>query len=172
MARVPSVSPEEVDEKYRDLLTSKLQDGKPLNLYAALGNNPEVLAGLRSYLSSLWADSGLPERERELLILTVADEADADYEWHQHLLIADDVGLSDAEITAVVTGDPGALSDREALVVAYARSVVEGEVSDDLHDRMVAAFDHATVVGAANIAGAYLGLARVIDALGVEVEED
>lgn len=170
MARVPYVSPDDVDEEYRDLLVSKFQD-KPLNVYAALGNNPGALAGMRSYLGSLWSDSGLSAREREILILTAADEADSDYEWYQHENIAPDAGLSDEEIEAVAAGEHGTFDEREALLISYCRAVVDGEVTDDLHDRMAAAYDDATVVAAANVAGAYLGLARVIDALGVEIEE-
>lgn len=170
MARVPYVSPDDVDEEHRDLLVSKFQD-RPLNVYAALGNNPDVLTGMRSYFGSLWADSGLSAREREILILTAADEADSDYEWYQHENIAPDAGLSDEEIEAVAADERETFDEREALLISYCRAVVDGEVSDDLHDRMAAAYDDATVVAAANVAGAYLGLSRVIDALGVEIEE-
>ncbi|MDB2236854.1 MULTISPECIES: carboxymuconolactone decarboxylase family protein [Halorubrum] len=40
----------------------------------SLGNNPAVLAGLWSFPESLWTDSRLTERERELVILAVSSE--------------------------------------------------------------------------------------------------
>ena len=52
MARVPYVDASDVPDEYEDLLESSLQ-GKPLHVYQSIGNNPEVPAGLRSFLSSL-----------------------------------------------------------------------------------------------------------------------
>lgn len=172
MARVPYVSEDDVSEEYRDMLTSQLQPGEPLNLYAALGNNEELLAGMRSYFGAMWSESGLSEREREFVILAVADEAGSDYEWYQHLNIAANAGLTDTEISAIVTDDLVALDDEAALLVEYARAVVAGRVTDDLHDRLAARYDDSTVVAVATIAGSYLGLARFIDAMAIEAEAD
>lgn len=171
MARLDPVSEEDVAPEYREHLVSSLQGGKPLDLYGVMGNNPEVLAGMREYFGAMWSESGLTDRERELLILTVADEAGSEYEWHQHLNIAPEAGLTDAEISAIVTGDTGTLDERDALVVRYGRAAVRGAVDDELHARMAAAFDDDALVGAASVAGAYLGLARFIDAMGIEVED-
>jgi alkylhydroperoxidase family enzyme len=171
MARVPYVTEDDVSEEYRDMLTSQLQPGEPLNLYAALGNNEALLAGMRSYFGAMWSESGLSEREREFVILAVADEADSDYEWHQHITIATNAGLTDTEISAIVTDDPVVLAEDEALLVEYARAAVRGSVTDDLHDRLAARYDDSTVVAIATIAGSYLGLARFIDALDIEVED-
>lgn len=110
MARVPYVSPDDVDEEYRDLLKSSFQD-KPLNIYAALGNEPDVLAGMRSYFGSLWTHEGVTGRQREILILTAAAEARSDYERHQHENIAPDVGLTTEEVKAVVAGDLGGFDE-------------------------------------------------------------
>lgn len=172
MARLPQVSAADVDAEYESLLTSTLQDGKPIALYAVLGNNPELLAGMRSYFGAMWDESGLADRERELLILAVAEAADSGYERHQHYNIAPEVGVTDEELEAIAAGSPEPFDETEALLLAYGRAVVRGDVTDDLHERMAAAFDEAAVVGAANVAGAYLGLARIIDALGIDPEDD
>ena len=79
MARVPYVDASDVPDEYEDLLESSLQ-GKPLHVYQSIGNNPAVLAGFRSFLGSLWTDSGLTDRERELVILAVARETGNRYE--------------------------------------------------------------------------------------------
>ena len=111
MARVPYVDPEELPEQYRELVVSKLQ-GKPVNVYAALGNNPEVLAGTRAFLSSLWESSGLPDRERELVILLASAENGCRYEWHQHVRIGGDAGVTHEEMAAIADGD----LDRKSVV--------------------------------------------------------
>lgn len=171
MARLPHVSASDLDSERAELLVSTLQGGKPLNLYAVLGNNPAMLEGMRSYFGAMWSDSGLSDRERELLILAVADEVDSEYERHQHRNIASDAGVSDGEFEAIATGDPGPFTGPETLLMTYGRAVVRSEVTDELHEQMVDAFEAEAVVGAANVGGAYLGLARIIDALGIDPED-
>ena len=106
MARVPYRRADEVDEQYRDHVVSSLQPGKPINVYAAVANNEAVLAGLRAFLGSLWEESGLTDRQREIVILTAAAETGNGYEWHQHVTIAGDGVLSRAELAAIAGDDP------------------------------------------------------------------
>ncbi|OYR94764.1 carboxymuconolactone decarboxylase, partial [Halorubrum sp. E3] len=119
MARVPYVDASDVPNEYEELLESSLQ-GKPLHVYQSIGNNPEVLAGLRSFLGSLWTDSGLSDRERELVILAIARETTNRYEWHQHVNIARGVGIDDEVIAALGADDRGPLDGDETAVVEYA----------------------------------------------------
>lgn len=170
MARVPYVTQDDLDEEYRDRIVSSLQPGKTVNVYSAIGNNQEVLAGLREFLGSLWTHSGLTDRQRELVILTAAAEIGSAYEWHQHVTIAADAGLEPAEIGALARDDRRALSEDERALVAYARAVVRGRVTDALHEAVVDRVGEETAVGAAATAAGYLALGRLIDALGVEIE--
>ncbi len=170
MARVPYVEAEELPEDVRDLVVSKLQ-GRPMHVYRAVANNPDVLVGLRAFLGSLWADTGLTERQRELVILATARAAGSEYEWHQHTRIARDDHATIEEIDAIGAGEFDAFDDADATLLEYATAVAEGTVDDELHDAVRAALgDDSTVVGAAAVAAGYLGLARVIDACGVELE--
>lgn len=170
MARVPYVEQEDLDEEYRDLIVSSLQPGKTTNVYSAIGNNGPVLKGFRDFLGSLWDHSGLTDRERELVILTAAATVENDYEWHQHVNIAGGDLVSNEELSAIADGDDSVFEGAEHALVQYARAVVEGEVTDDLHDALAEHFDDAAISGAACTAAGYLGLGRTIDALGVEVE--
>lgn len=170
MARVPYVDREDVPPEYRDLLVSSLQD-RPLHVYRAIGNNPAVLAGLRSFFAALWTDTGLAERERELVILAVARERENPYEWHQHVRIAGWEGVSEAEMRALVDEDLDRFDDREAALIRYARAVVRGGVTDKRHAAVAAAYDDATVIGIAALAGGYAMLGSLIDAFDLELED-
>ncbi|MDL5363873.1 carboxymuconolactone decarboxylase family protein [Halalkalicoccus sp. NIPERK01] len=170
MARVPYAVDEDLDPEYRDLVVSSLQPGKRVNVYSAVGNNQEVLAGLRGFLGALWSDSGLSDRQRELLILTVASEIGSAYEWHQHVNIATDLGISEGEIRAIARDERPPFSEEERALVAYGRAVIRGRVTDAHHEALAEYLDDRAVVGAAAVAAAYLALGRVIDALGVELE--
>jgi len=169
MARVPYVDPEMLPDEYRDLVVSKLQ-GKPVNVYAALGNNPEVLAGTRAFLSSLWESSGVDERERELVILSTAAENDSRYEWHQHVGIGREAGVTEAEMAAIADGDYGRFDGDEALLLRYAAAVLDRSVDDTLHDAFVAAYDDSAAVGVASLANGYTSLAGMLEALDVGLE--
>jgi hypothetical protein len=72
MARVHYVTQDELDSADRDLVVSSLQPGKTVNVYSAVGNNGAVLRGLHEFLGALWTDSGLTDRQREVVVLTVA----------------------------------------------------------------------------------------------------
>jgi len=170
MARVPYVNGDDLDSEYRDLVVSSLQPGRSLNVYRAIATNPDVLAGLRAFLGSLWNHSGLTDRQREIVILTTASEITSSYEWHQHVRIAADAGLGRGEIAAIARDDRGSFSTTEGDLIAYTRAVVRGRVTDSLHEAMAEHFDEGTVTGVAATATGYLALGRTIDALGVSLE--
>ena len=131
-----------------------------------------MLAGLRSFLGSLWADSGLTDREREPVILAVASEAGNRYEWHQHVNIARGVGVDDDEIAALGRGDTGPFGDGETTLVEYALAVVRGEIDAVAHDEIAARYDDETIVGIAAAAGGYDALGGMIDAFDLELEPE
>ncbi len=170
MARVPYVEQEDLDPEYRELIISSLQPGKRANVYSAIGNNQEVLAGLREYLGSLWSESGLSDRQREIVILSVAAEIDNPYEFHQHVLIGRDIGLADDEVAALGRDDREPFSAAERALIAYTRATVRNRVNDTIHDALAEHFDDETIVGVAATAGGYVALGRLIDVLGVELE--
>jgi len=169
MARVPCAEASDVPDEYEDLLESSLQ-GKPLRVYQSIGNNPEVLAGLRSFLGSLWTDSGLTDRERELVILAVTSDIGNRYEWHQHVNVARDVGVDGDEIAALGAGDLAPFDDAETTLVEYALAVVRGDVDAIAHDDIAALYDDETIVGVAAVARGYDALGGMIDAFDLELE--
>ena len=171
MARVPYADPEDVPDEHEPLLSSELQ-GKPLNVYRALGNNPPVLAGMRALLRALWRDSGLSERERELVILTTAAAIESRYEWHQHVAIARDVGVDDAVIAAIGDGALAALDDADRTLVEYVRAVVTGRVDAVAHAAAADRYDPDVLVGIAATAQGYVALGGLIHAFDLELEPD
>ncbi|MFW5948884.1 MAG: carboxymuconolactone decarboxylase family protein, partial [Halolamina sp.] len=170
MARVPYADPEDLPEEYRDLVVSKLQ-GKPVNVYAALGNNPEVLAGTRAFLGSLWESTGLSDRERELVILLTAAGNESRYEWHQHVGIGRDAGVTESEMVAIEAGEFDGFDGDESVLLRYADAVLDRDVDDALHEAFVVAYDESTAVGVASLVNGYSSLAGVLDAFDVELEE-
>ncbi|MBZ6496793.1 carboxymuconolactone decarboxylase family protein [Natrinema longum] len=170
MSRVPYVTATDIDPEYRELIVSSLQPGKTLNVYSAVGNNERVLEGLRGFLGALWNHSGLGDRQREIVILTTASEIAQPYEWHQHVAIATDAGLTTEEIAAIARDDRSVFPTTEQALIAYTRAVVQGRVTESLHKGVAEEFDEDAMVGIAATAAGYLALGRVIDAFDIEIE--
>lgn len=145
-------------------------DADELNVFRAMAHTAPALAGFREYVATLWSHCGLTARERQLLILAVAAQAESAYEWHQHVRVALDEGLTPDEIRAVSTGDVEPLEPEFVAIIEYASRFVEGRVDDATHERLATHYDDAEIVGIGMIASAYLGLAHFLDALAVDTE--
>lgn len=172
MDRVPYVKEDDLEPEYQELIVSSLQPGKRVNVYSAIGNNPKVLSGYRAFLGALWTDSGLSDRQRELIILTVSSDIGSEYEWHQHVNIATNIGIDIEDIQRIARGQCEVFSIEEQTLMAYARAVVRGQVTDVLHAEVSKYLDPEEIVGAVVTAAGYLALGRTIDALGVTIEAD
>lgn len=170
MGRVSTVTREELESDDEALIISSLQPGKTVNVYGAIGNNVAVLRGFRKFLGALWTDSGLTDRQREIVILTAAAEVGSEYEWHQHVSIATDAGLDREEIAAIARDDRRPFVGIEQMLVGYTRAVARGRVTDVIHAAALEYVDEETLVGVASTAAGYVALGRVIDSLGVEIE--
>ena len=75
-----------------------------LNIFGTLAHHPDLLRRWLVFATHVLSKSTLPPRERELLILRTGWNCRSRYEWGQHVLIARDCGLSDAEIERVKHG--------------------------------------------------------------------
>jgi hypothetical protein len=102
--------------------------------------------------------------------LAVARETESAYEWHQHVAIGRDVGLSDSEILAVADGDLDVFDRGDRTLIQYALAVVDGTVDEACHDDLAAAHGPETVVGIGALASGYLGITRLLAALDIEPE--
>ena len=73
----------------------------PANIFRAMGNNPALLRGYLRLGNALWADCGLDVATRELVILRAAILQHSMYEWHQHVRIGQQAGLTARQINAL-----------------------------------------------------------------------
>lgn len=99
--------------------------------YPALGHPLQEVGGVLRFRGSL------PARARELVILTVAEAWESEFEWWAHVRIGREVGLTDDEITAVRSSAPPALDDpveQAALDVARAAATT-ADLDDDQYAR-------------------------------------
>lgn len=167
MARVPLLDAEDLPEEYRYLFTET--DVGEADIFRAMAHAPKQMQWYMRYSTRLW--EVLPAREREIVVLAAARALKHEYEWHQHVRLGREAGLSDVEINAISTGDQDALEPSEGALAEYARDVALGDPRQRPHDRLVEFYDTGTVAGIAMLASHYVATARTLDAFAIEPDD-
>ncbi len=168
MARVPLPDASTIVAEAPHLFeTLELSD---LHAARAMGNAPHALAGLLDYMDGLYGS--LAVDLREIAILTTAHALDCQYEWHQHVPVAVDAGISVGTIRAIGTEQDDQLSDETAAVVRFVRAQCAGTVTDSHVAAVRDQYATGDTVALSMLVGHYTGVAQVIDALAVPLEDE
>jgi 4-carboxymuconolactone decarboxylase len=186
MARIEPIDPADAPDKVRDALDNL----PPLNIFRTLAHAETVFRPLLRFGGAVLGEIALDPVVRELAILTVAKEAEAEYEWIQHVAIGKALGVTDEQIAALAEVDSCASEGADARIAAaaseggpfdsaqqaaieLAAAVVRGpHVSDDLYDCVRARFGEREIVELLIAIGDYLMLARVMTVLEVDLDPD
>lgn len=172
MARVRLLNAEDVPEESRWLLERNTREDTGLfNIYRALAHTPD---GLRQFMrlgSYLLTRSGLDPRLREIAILRTDALAGCRYEVAHHIPIARAAGPDDGAIRAALAGDASPFSEREAAALRFATELTRDAcVSGETHAALRDAFSERELVDLALTVGYYNLVARVLNALEVDLE--
>lgn len=169
MARIPLPTRESLPEEERERWDRAARNGPPLNIARLLMANTVM----RFDPLSLWRASGLSPRARELVILRAAFQKQSTYEWHQHVRIARDAGLSDADIDGVrAWRGSDRYNDDERALLAYVDELAAGpRPSDESFAAIRKGRSDAEVLAITMLITTYFQLAHVMSAFDLETEE-
>lgn len=170
MSRVPLVKKDHLPEEYEYLFETDSLGER--NILQAIGNNPKILQSYMRYGTTLWTESNLSHRERELIILTVASTSRSRYEWQQHVSMGREADISEEEMIVIGRHDFSCFSNRERIVLEYVRRFVEGTVTDDVHTALTEYHDSKVIVGIAALASHYIATAHMLEALAIPLEDE
>ena len=148
-------------------------DGVPANIFRTMANNPALW---RSYLrlgNGLWTQCGLDVPTRELVILRTAILHHSLYEWHQHVRIGRQAGLTDERIVGLHHWRTSELySESERALLGYVDAVAASDhPSDEAHAELARHFEPSTIVGINLLSGFYGMTAKFLGAMEVETED-
>ena len=147
--------------------------GDPPNLYRGLGNHPKLVAAWTEFSKTLRHDTRTPRGLRELMILRGAQLMRSEYEWAQHLRMARAAGVREDQIAALADWRRSAAFDeKEKAALALAEDVTNGRVSDAVYAQARKHFDAHDYVELAIVASFYAMVGRMLDAMGIELEDD
>ena len=155
-----------------DLITSKDQIGEDRHheydeIVGVLGNvggpfgvlmhSPGLAEMVCKTGAHVRLESSLTMVERELCILTLCRERDAEYEWGSHVNVARKAGMREEAIEVMGTGgDPSGLEPDERDIITYSRQLLNNNrVDDDLFKSMLARHDARWMVEITATLGQY-----------------
>jgi 4-carboxymuconolactone decarboxylase len=141
------------------------------NVLATMVRHPKLTRAYLRFSTYLLYGSTLPPRVREQVILRVAHRRGCSYEWSHHVEMGKDVGLSDADVEAVRSGNADNDFDR-ALICAVDELDEKTNVSDQTWATLGKELDERQLMDLIFTTGNYIALAMALNTFGVEVEGD
>jgi 4-carboxymuconolactone decarboxylase len=148
--------------------------GRIDGMYRSLLNHPELTRRVSDLGAFLRFGAGaLPGPVRELVILWLARQVGAAYEWVKHEPPARAAGLSDTAIDTIRTGqEPPGLDETQRGALVVARCVMEyRSIPQDLQERLIGLVGIEGVIELVVLVGFYRMIAGVIFAFDVPLPE-
>jgi alkylhydroperoxidase family enzyme len=118
--------------------------------------------------------TSLHPRQRELLILRVASVREAEYEWEQHVILAEEAGIEDDEIARITEGPDasGWSVDDAALIRAVDELLSDAKITDATWATLSDTMDEHQLMDLVFTVGAYDLLAMAFRSFGVQLDDD
>lgn len=114
----------------------------------------------------------LPDRARELAILTVAAGRGSEFEWFAHTGPGAAAGLSDDTLESIARGDGGFFDRPDAVVHRAVTELLAGDLSQQAWDDAVDLLTERGVVDLTVLVGYYSTLATMLRAFRVPLPDD
>jgi AhpD family alkylhydroperoxidase len=185
--RIAPLPPDEWPDSMRDALAALVppdarhplpvrREDRPrgLNVLGTLARHPALTRAYHTFNGHVQFATTLSPRQRELLVLRVAHLRHCEYEWAQHAVLADDVGLSVAEVDRVASGPdaPGWSALERSMLAAVDELIAEAVLSDATWTALAAELDEQQLMDLVFTVGAYEVLAMALRSFGVVLDED
>jgi len=170
--RLAPLSEAEWDEQTRAILAPLTQSGSVLNIFGTLARHPLLLKRWLVFGTHVLAQSTLPARERELVILRIGWLCRAEYEWGQHAAIGRLCGLTDDEIRRIPKGaDDPAWSPADALLLRATDELhADACLSDATWKALAASYGEQQIIDLIFAVGQYNLVSMALNSLGVQRE--
>jgi alkylhydroperoxidase family enzyme len=151
-------------------------EGRPkgLNALGVLARHPALTRAFNTFNGHVLFATTLSPRQRELLVLRVAVDRDATYEWAQHVVQGRDAGLSDDEIARVAAGpDAAGWSPLDAAMLrAVDELVADACIAEGTWAALAAELDEQQMMDLVFTVGAYEVVAMAFRSFAVQLDDD
>ena len=168
MARIPYCDIEQTSEEVQSTF-AKL--GAPMNVFRMMAHAEGCFKPFMRVGASMLTRLKLDPKLRELALLHSVKLTGGDYEWVQHVPVAEGLGVSADQITALEAGriDEPCFSDVERAVLRFTDEVVRDvRASDEALAAVRCHLSDREAVELILMSGFYTTLARLTETMGVE----
>ena len=147
---------------------------KGLNAMGVLAHHPELADAYNQLIRHALYFTTLTPRERELLVLRVAHQRGAVYEWAQHVYQAGVAGLGREEVARVRQGPaaPEWSPHERALLSAADELLADARIADTTYAALGATFDTQQMMDVVFTVGVYETFAMAMRTFDVDLDDD
>jgi alkylhydroperoxidase family enzyme len=150
-------------------------EGRPkaMNLLSTYAHHTALAKAFFTFNGHIIMATTLTERQRELIVLRVGTKRKAPYEFTQHLLMANDAGISDEEIRRVENEPDSPLwSDLDRAVLRAVDDLIDdGGISDTTWAALAAEFNEQQLLDLIYTVGAYESVAFMLRSCGIQLDD-
>ena len=174
MARISLVHPLDADEEVRALfgeLEERFQ--KVPNLFAAIANHPPAMGPILGLFEAVYAQDGLSDRLKELVLVKVAFGLQSHYCLTLHKAFALERGVSNEELKALREEDDfRSFPEAERVVLRYADAYVEDarQIPDRLYDELRSHYAEGAIVRISLLVSLALLFGDLANALHIPID--
>ena len=173
MSRLPLIADPQDDITATVFEGFRAEGRAPIALYQALAHSPKLLRAYSTLARALRHEAETPRSLRELTILRTAQLADSDYEWAHHRKMAMAAGVEEEQVRDLAAWRTSEAFDaRERAALRCAEEMHELALSDAGFEELRANFSDSEIAEIVLLVAFYQTVARVIQALGLEVEPE
>ncbi len=170
--RIPPLAPEDRDDQAKELLAGVAVEGASASdIFATFVRHPGLFRRWLPFGGKLLAGK-LPARDRELLILRTGWHCQAEYEWGQHVLLGQGVGIDAADVERIKQGpDADGWNDFDATLLRAADEL-HGDacITDATWASLSERYDNRQLIEVPMVVGHYHLVSFTLNSLGVQRE--
>ncbi|MCK9903219.1 carboxymuconolactone decarboxylase [Parafrankia colletiae] len=147
---------------------------KALNTLGTLAHHPELAHAFFTYNGHILRGTTLTLRQRETLVLRVSAVRKNAYEWAQHVIMARDLGITDAEIARIAWGPDAPFLDPldAALIRAVDELIIDGEIALTTWEVLSAKLDVQQLLDVIFTVGTYETLSMMMRSFELPLDDD
>lgn len=166
--RIPPLDPSDFTPEQAELVGNWTH----LVFSRVIVRHPGMYRNFVPHIKALIAESSLPPREREIVVLRMLALCDETYELHHHRMIAaTNTRMSDAEISAVLAGAGAGLSAFDKVLMLAAEELLRGQkLSDATWDGLGERYTIEQRMELVFLAGLYATMAMLTKSFGMPLE--
>lgn len=166
--RIAPVEPENFTAEQAELVG----DWKHLVFSRVIVNNPKMYRTFVPHIEAVIAQTSLPPRERQVIVLRTLAICKDTYELAHHIKISRNADISEEEITAFQSGTGDCLSDFDRTLIKAADELESDQmISDPTWSALAERYSVEQLMEVVFVAGCYQTMAMLTKTFGMQLEE-